>query len=375
MRIFYAVGSRPHGILAESSVWRINLFQPLVALGHDVIEFDFDLDPHYRHADPAATGARDFISERRPVLEAALLRQVTRAHEEEPIDMFFSYFYSAFVRSEVIQAINDMGIVSVNWYCNASYQFNLVRDIAPAYSYCLVPERFRLRDYRDEGATPIYCQEAANPDYYGPRDVPLEYDVSFVGAAYGTRPSYMRDLAAASVDAHAWGPGWKDMAMPSSRALRLRQAGSHLGRRMLGRPQRPPSLPAEVCGGLLSDSEMVSMFSRSRISLGFSGVVDAGSGCDAPIRQVRLRDFEVPMSGGFYLLEYLDEIEDFFVPGEEIAVFEGSRDLVAKARYYLSHEDEREGIRSAGRARAIRDHTWQKRLTDAFGEMSLVREP
>ena len=219
---------------------------------------------------------------------------------------------------------------------------------------------------------PVYCQEAANPDYYSPRDVPREYDVSFVGAAYGNRPQYMRSLAAARVVAHAWGPGWSELAARSSSpAARLHRTGSQLKRRILGRPQRPPLLPTSMCGGLLSDSDMVGMFSRSKLSLGFSGVTQ-GSGSVAAIRQVRLRDFEVPMSGGFYLLEYLEEIEEFFVPGKEIACFQGPHDLVAQVRYYLNHEDERERVRTAGRARAIKDHTWQKRLTDAFKEMGLA---
>ena len=45
------------------------------------------------------------------------------------------------------------------------------------------------------GARPLYCQEAANPDIYKPYDVPQEFDVAFVGQAYGDRPGYIRSLA------------------------------------------------------------------------------------------------------------------------------------------------------------------------------------
>jgi hypothetical protein len=73
-----------------------------------------------------------------------------------------------------------MGICTINWYCNASYQFELVEEIAPAYDYCLVPEKFWLDDYRRVGANPIYCQEAANPNTYKPYDLPKSFDVTFV---------------------------------------------------------------------------------------------------------------------------------------------------------------------------------------------------
>jgi spore maturation protein CgeB len=112
------------------------------------------------------------------------------------------------------------------------------------------------------------------------------------------------------------------------------------------------------------------MFSRARISLGFSAVGDTAR-ARHPIRQVRLRDFEVPMSGGFYMVEYLEEIEQFFVPDEEIVCFRDCDELVDKCRYYLANDAERRRIAEAGRRRALADHTWQKRLSDAFLEMAL----
>jgi hypothetical protein len=370
MRIFYAAGAQPHGGLTESSIWFQNLHGALRDLGHDVVRFDFDLEPFYLHVDPAKPDTETFVEAQRATLEDALLRQVSEAHAIRPVDVFFSYFYSSFARPEVIRRITDLGIVTVNWYCNASYQFHLVSEIALAFSYCLVPERFRLDDYRAAGATPIYCQEAANPDFYGPRDVPRELDVTFVGSAYGDRPAHLRALLDAGLDGHAWGPGWSELAQPRSRPARLRRTGSVVKARALGRRVPPPLLEPSVCGSPLSDDEMVETFSRSRICLGFSSVGDTARSRN-PIRQVRLRDFEVPMSGAFYLLEYVDEIEDFFVPGREIVCFEGRADLVDKCRYYLDHDAEREAIAEAGRRRALADHTWQKRLGDAFAEMGL----
>jgi spore maturation protein CgeB len=150
----------------------------------------------------------------------------------------------------------------------------------------------------------------------------------------------------------------------------LRRTVSQVKRRVLGRPMHPPRLPRAACWDKLSDEDMVTTFSRSRVNLGFSTVGDTAR-TRHPIRQVRLRDFEVPMSGGFYMLEYVEEIEQFFVPGEEIVCFAGEADLVEKCRYYLDHETERRRIAQSGRRRALKDHTWQKRLSDAFREMGL----
>ena len=68
---------------------------------------------------------------------------------------------------------------------------------------------------------------------------------------------------------------------------------------------------------------------------------------EPPIKQVRLRDFEAPMSGAFYLVERCDELAEFFEPDEEIVFFEDADELAEKAKYYLSHHAERERIRQA----------------------------
>jgi hypothetical protein len=133
----------------------------------------------------------------------------------------------------------------------------------------------------------------------------------------------------------------------------------------------PVALPPEVCGPPLSDEEMVEMYSRARISLGFSRVGHSVGGTDR-IVQVRLRDFEAPMSGAFYMVEQIPELADFFRIGEEVVCYDGPDDLVENCRYFLAHPDERERIRLAGHSRALRDHTWQRRLTDMFRQAGLL---
>lgn len=348
LRIFYAAPPRCLNV-PGSRLWQSNLYLPLVDLGHDVVPFRYDVMPHYANLDPAQPAKRAFIERNRPKLEAALLREVEAAHRESPIDVFFSYFYSACARPETIRAIGAMGIRTANWYCNASYQFHLVEEIAPAYDCCLVPEAYRLEDYRRVGARPIYCQEAANPHVYKPYDVPAVYDVTFVGQAYGDRPETVRHLHDVGIDVRVWGPKWDRFAP-------VRRDGN--GREVSDRRY----------GGVLSDAALIRMYSRSKINLGFSNCGDTHLDAE-PVKQIRLRDFEVPMSGGFYMVEAMQELEDFFEVGREIVCYTDTRDLVEKIRYYLRHDAEREAIRAAGHERCRRDHTWHRRFERVFAEM------
>lgn len=393
MRIFYASDTTPNTRFA-SNLWRDNLYTPLVELGHDVVEFDFDLRPVFLNLDPSVPEQARFIAKQRPRTSRELLRQIERAHARKPIDLFFSYFYDACVLPETIDAIRALGILTVNFYCNASYQLHLVAAISPHYDWCLVPEKYRLKDYLALGARPIYCQMAANPGIYRPvPDARIDYDVTFVGQAYGERPEYVSFLRRRGIDVRVWGDGWaRHSDEAAERPHRSLASRLHAGRRLanaqgwqaVGRRLRrlakiglrsapvsaPPAerLPSGIIRPALSDEEMIALYSRSRINLGFSSVGDPG-GIGARILQVRLRDFEVPMSGGFYMVEYMEELEEFYEIGKEIVCYRDKADLADQIGYYLAHDAEREAVRRAGHERALRDHTWHRRFESVFREI------
>lgn len=383
MRIFYAADTSPNASFA-SNMWRNNLCLPLIDLGHDVVEFAYDLRETFLHVDTSDSAQKTFIKRNRPKVTADLLQQVRLAHAEKAIDLFFSYFYDACILPEAIEEIRAMGIKTVNWYCNGSYQLHLVREISPHYDWCLVPEKFRLKDYEAMGAHPIYCQEAANPNIYKRYDLPQEFDVTFIGQAYGERPSYIDFLVRQGIDVRVWGYGWQAPSQTGGgEAVGIVERLSRAGRKLLSPGGRAvirrdilrslnvgvqAGLPEHVLGGLLSDEEMIRMYSRSKINLGFS-VCGSTHETEERILQVRLRDFEIPMSGGFYMVEYMEELEEFYEIGKEIVCYTGPEDLVRKIKYYLANDAERETIRRAGYERCKRDHSWQQRFEMAFRKM------
>lgn len=403
MRIFYASDTTPNAAF-ESNLWRNNLYLPLVDLGHDVIEFDYDLRPTFQHLDTLNQRAKKFIEKNRPKVSQILLEQIKKAHAQKPIDLLFSYFYDACVLPETIDEIKSLGIKTVNWYCNGSYQLHLVSEISPHYDYCLTPEKFRLKNYKNMNANPIYCQEAANPTIYKAHDVPYQYDVTFVGQAYGERPDYIQFLIDNNIDVRLWGINWDYYTQPRThnknaqqqeqkqislaqklapytakcRKLFTRAGVEAIKRRLyyLMHPDEkafitehayvsPAVLPKSIVGGILSDTELIKMYSRSKINLSFSTCGNTHV-AKKRIMQIRLRDFEVPMSGGFYMTEYFDELEEFFDIGKEIVCYANKEDLVDKINYYLKHDSEREKIRKAGYERCLRDHTWHKRFEMVF---------
>jgi spore maturation protein CgeB len=399
MRVFYAAGASPNAFhISESNLWKNNLFDSLVELGHEVIPFSKDVTWHFTEYQNYQTSPeeRSRFLKYKAELQANLIKEIATEHEAKKIDLFFSYFWSDVCEPQTIEQIKSTGITTLNWYCNGSYQFELVAELAPHYDWCLVPEKFRLKDYEAIGARPIYCQEAANPSVYKPYDVPAEIDVAFVGQAYGDRPAYIRHLLDQGIDVRVYGYGWdqfseaEDPGLATARRVlhNARKLATPEGwqavRRRLRRPRdsrvnipesgsnSPVTLPARVMGGVLSDLEMIQMYSRSKINLGFSTCGDTHQTSER-IMQIRLRDFEVPMSGGFYMVEYMEELAEFFEIGKEIVCYTGPEDLADKIKYYLRHEAERDAIRKAGYERCLRDHTWRQRFENVFEQIGLSR--
>jgi spore maturation protein CgeB len=351
-------------------------------MGHDVVEFEYDLEKTFKYLDYNRSDHKNFIDKNRPQLSLELIKQIKQAHQIKPVDLFFSYFYDACVLPEAIDEIRSLGITTVNWYCNGSYQLALVSKISPHYDWCLVPEKFRLPDYVAMGANPLYCQEAANPNIYVPYDLPKEFDVTFVGQAYGDRPSYIKHLVENNINIKVWGQGWQNYSFKGKSAYCGRNLmNPQLWQRafkVLFQQKRNPEvefskimLPEKILGGILNDQEMIQMYSRSKINLGFSTCGETHKS-QQRIVQIRLRDFEVPMSGGFYIVEYMKELEEFFKINQEVVCYTDVDDLLDKIKYYLSHEDERERIRIAGMQRARQEHTWHKRFEMIFKQIGLL---
>jgi len=265
-------------------------------------------------------------------MNEALVDRVRMWVEQDETDVIFTYLTGALVTTETAAALHSLAIPMVNLSLNDKEYFvgRIVdgqamglRDICRYFHLSWTSTEDALVKYRVEGGTPIYMPEGANPDIHRPCDVEKIYDVIFVGQCYGNRPEVIEAVRRAGIDIRAFGPGW----------------------------------PA----GPLATEDMVTLYSQSRVSLGFGGVAShRDTFC------LKGRDFEIPMSGGLYLTEYHPELETVYRIGEEIVTYKGTDDLIDTIRHLLAHPDEADRIRRAGRARALADHTWEMRFERVF---------
>jgi hypothetical protein len=332
---FSYLKSKPKGNLNILAIyhhynWENESLQPSLEKFGFVLHYDwFDEFNHQRE---------DWHETVKSEMNQALESRVERWIREHSIDVIFTYISGAILEADTARKLSVFGIPMVNMSLNDKETFvGKVRngqaigsrDICRYFDLCWTSTEDAVKKYCVEGALPIYLPEGANPEIHKPHDVEKTIDVSFVGQCYGNRPEIIRKLELEGFKIEAFGYGWPN--------------------------------------GALSVEEMVRMYSKSKINLGFGGVAGhKDTYC------LKGRDFEIPMSGGLYLTEYHTELEGCYELGREIVTYTDLEDLVAKLRYLLANPKEAEDIRKRGTQRALREHTWEMRFEQIFSLMGLI---
>jgi hypothetical protein len=254
------------------------------------------------------------------------------AHKEKPVDVVVGYLSGYLADPKILRQMGQTGavILNFNWDDKLGFRGEMIgnRCSGPAGLARIVdlnltnaPES--CQKYLAEGGLAMFWPEGAHPDIHKPCELPFDFDVSFVGKKYGWRPRFIEKLRSKGIQIECFGYGWEN--------------------------------------GPVSQEEMIKLYSRSRINLGFGGV-----GHSKKLMCLKGRDFEVPMSGGLYLTQDNPELSLVYNIGKEILVYKTVDDCAEKISYILKHPDIAAQIRAAGRNRALKDHSWEKRFENVF---------
>lgn len=74
------------------------------------------------------------------------------------------------------------------------------------------------------------------------------------------------------------------------------------------------------------------------------------------------RVFDILGAGGFLISNYQPELAEFFVPDEDLVLYDSIPDLLEKIGYYLDHDNEREAIAANGHRKVQEMHSIKGRL-------------
>ncbi|MBX3012078.1 MAG: glycosyltransferase family 1 protein [Caldilineaceae bacterium] len=373
MRIFEIIESSTNLLLPSNRTWYRNLYEPLVEMGHDVILFA---------AEEGRQAMQSHNSEARARFSQKLLGAFQAEQAKAPIDLVFAYLMDGMIDVGVIDEIRKYGVPTCNFSCNNAHQFDLVDELSPHFDFNLHAEKAAREKFLSIAANPLWWPMASNPRYFKPQNEDRSVAVSFVGANYALRAQYIAHLLENNIDVHAYGPGWVGrqtaflkryklllqalIPVSPQACYRASAALAEHDQRLYLRSQFSRNLHPPV-----SDEELVALYSRSQISVGFLEVYDQHDASRPVTQHLHLREFEAPMCGALYCTGYMDELAEMFEPEREVITYRSPYEMLDKVRYYLAHPTEAEKVRQAGHARALHEHTYHHRFETLFQKIGL----
>lgn len=373
----------------ESLSWvETHLVGTLTEMGHEVV----------CHRYGAYVG--EFYGRRRQAERVeknrALLRQA-QGLKAEGLDLIFCYASDDFLTVDTARSLSQLGVPMVNYAVDTNSQW--YRNIATAryFTRLLCGQRENMDNLARYGAKVLYFPFAGcapSPDESAAEFLPAA-PVTFVGTPIPYRAEILAQVERAGIPLAVYGKGWDvaghsiDAGIGMEKVLsdayrygaaRLRGEGvMAVGRALVERVAKlagtrggqvaDVDISADAKRGFAPNEGLAALFRNSAINIGITRL-EPGRRRSARY-QVKVRDFEVPLAGGFYLVEDMPEHREFFDVGKEVVTWASAEDLIEKIRYYLAHESERLAIAAAGQRRALAEHTWARRFRILFASLGL----
>lgn len=176
--------------------------------------------------------------------------------------------------------------------------------------------------YRKHGPQAYLLPMATNPHFFHPVPPRPEYkcDVLVLGSVHADRIEPVKALVK-HFDTHVHGENWEKHGIKNR--------------------------------GLLFGEDALSALNSASMAVIFSRTVSG-----LPAVKVGILDFMA--AGCLVVTDTSPELDRYFAVGEEIIVFNDTREMLEKIRYYLDHPNEADAIRKAGREKVISYFTWER---------------
>lgn len=145
----------------------------------------------------------------------------------------------------------------------------------------------------------------------------------------------------------------------------------HLTFRVFGPGWHRHPVLKECNGGLLSNPEMIKLYSQARI------VLNPGYSADDEeliSYQTKLRHFEAAGCGAFQIINQNPELQEIFRPGEDAVYFSDTDNMKEKILYYIRNEEKRQQICNNIYAKR-NQHTTESRLKELFNRAVTICPP
>ena len=277
-----------------------------------------------------------FDNKTKDIINNDLLNYYFDCNKINEINIVFCYTSPEHIFPNTLKKIRENGPFVVNMCLDDVLNFpgertynstyNSVAGYFDAVDINLTNKPSSIQKYSYHGSYGYFFPECADANVFYNLDAKKEYDVSFIGQKYGDRPIFIKRLRDKGINVKCFGRGWK--------------------------------------GGEVSIEEMNIIYSKSWINLGFSEI-----GYCSNYKCLKGRDFEVPISGNFYLTSFHKDLSLVYKIGTEIYTFNDYNDCIKKIKFLLNNKQTINKISFNGQQRAVKDHSYKVRFERLFNQI------
>ncbi len=314
--IFYDYGDKSRG---SNQIGQMGFKNSFIQLGHQVEEFYYDE-----------------LQSDLPRLNRELLE---KAEQVQPDLVFFMLFRDQFFPETLIQLKSSYK--TINWFGDDTWRFDsFTKKYAPHFTWCITTDKFSIPRYHELGVKNVISSQWASIPAVKDEflQVPYKRDVSFIGQVHPYRSWFVKQLRKQGWKVDCYGFGWEN--------------------------------------GLLSLEDMQRVFCSSRINLNLSNSTEwdirylvshpkalaHALKSSKNMSQIKARNFEINLMGGFQLTEYVPTLEDYLEIGKEVVCFRNVGEAIQLIDFYLKENEARELIRKQAWENARDRHTYFHRL-------------
>jgi spore maturation protein CgeB len=259
---------------------------------------------------------------------------------EKPVDILIC-MAQAPISGRALAELRSRGVITVLWFVEDYLRFTYWREMAKHYDFVFTIQKGEcIEKIKAAGAGEVhYIPTACDPHFHAPLKLSegerktWGSPISFVGAGYHNRVQMFAALG--DQPFRIWGSEW-----PNGKPFdRLVQEDS--------RRVKP--------------EEYVKIFNATDVNLNLHSSSER-DGVDPSGDFVNPRTFELASCGAFQLCDERQLLPELFEVGKEIVTFSSLEDMKEKIAYYREHPEERRAISERARARAIKDHSYERRI-------------
>ncbi|HKI77413.1 MAG TPA: glycosyltransferase [Ignavibacteriaceae bacterium] len=279
----------------------------------------------------------DFYSEYKSNGKDAMNKKLKGAIISEKPDIALFVLYEDEFDEKTISSLQDF-TKTVVYFIDDPWRIDYAKKWRKHFSFFTTPDYYMLKKYESQGIdNVIYSPFGFNENIYEKRELPIKYDVSFVGGYSPLRHWILKQLQREDINVQVFGREWDGEK------------------------------------SWVSQDESVNIFNQSKINLNLSNAfikdINFLFWCLTSPKtykplfflkknkeQIKGRHYEINGCGGFQLSYFIPGLNLVYEIDKEIAVYEHINQLAEEIKFFLKSDDLRVQIADNGYKRSQKDH-------------------